>query len=128
MEKYYLYIVLTRTNTLISKLLQLLKKDEYTHAAISLNLELDCMYSFGRKFTYYPFVGRFKKEEVNKGLNRLHKNLPGVILEIEVSKQQYKRVNDLLEIFVSNSTQYKYNYTGLLYGIFNKTACYEDRF
>lgn len=60
MEKYSLYVVLTRTNTVISKVVQLVKKDEYTHAAISLDEELNYMYSFGRKYSYYPFIGRFK--------------------------------------------------------------------
>ena len=49
MKKYYLYIVLTRTNTGISKIIQLIKKDEYTHAAISLDKDLNHMYSFGRR-------------------------------------------------------------------------------
>ena len=61
MEKRHLYIVLTRTNTVMSNLIQILKNDEYTHAAISLDKELNHMYSFGRRNTYNPFVGRFKK-------------------------------------------------------------------
>lgn len=48
MEKFYVYVVLTRTNTVISRLIQLFKKDEFTHAAISLDRDLANMYSFGR--------------------------------------------------------------------------------
>jgi len=40
MEKFYVYVVLTRTNTVISRLIQLFKKDEFTHAAISLDRDL----------------------------------------------------------------------------------------
>lgn len=128
MEKHHIYVVLTRTNTAISKLIQFFKKDEYTHAAISLNKELDDMYSFGRKHTYNPFVGRFKQESINKGVYKFHKNLPGLIMEVEVSKQQYENAEGLLNHFVTNSHLYKYNYKGLLHGLFNKEAFYDNRF
>ena len=128
MEKYSLYVVLTRTNTVISKVVQLVKKDEYTHAAISLDKNLDHMYSFGRKYTYNPFIGRFKEENINKGVYRLHKNLPGLIVEVEVSKEQYEYAKGLINHFISNSNIYKYNYKGLLYGLFNKETCCCNRF
>ena len=69
MRDHSLYIVLTRTNTLISRLIHVLKNDEYTHAAIALDSELKHMYSFGRIYAWNPFVGGFKKEEVNIGDN-----------------------------------------------------------
>jgi hypothetical protein len=128
MEKYFLYIVLTRTNTVISRFVQLVKKDEYTHAAISLDEELNYMYSFGRKYTYYPFIGRFKREDINKGLYKFNKNLPIVIMELEVTKQQYEDAKGLLDQFISHSNQYKYNYKGLLHSLLNKSVCYDNRF
>ena len=128
MEKHFLYVVLTRTNTMISKAVQLVKKDEYTHAAISLDEELNYMYSFGRKYTYYPFIGRFKQEDINKGLYKFHRNLPIIIIEVEVSKQQYEDAKCLLDHFISHRDQYKYNYRGLLYSSMNKSACYDNRF
>jgi hypothetical protein len=128
MEKNYLYVVLTRTNTVISRLIQLFKNDEYTHAAISLDKELNYMYGFSRRKTYNPFIGRFKKEDINEGLYKFCDTLPGAIIEIEVSKEQYERAKALLDHFISNSSLYKYNYMGLLHSLFNKSAFYNDRF
>ncbi|MBE6043176.1 hypothetical protein AAGC94_09815 [Clostridium sporogenes] len=128
MERYHIYIILTRTNTVLSNLIRFAKKDEYTHAAISLDKNLDHMYSFGRKYTYNPFIGRFKEENINKGVYRLHKNLPGLIVEVEVSKEQYEYAKGLINHFISNSNIYKYNYKGLLYGLFNKETCCCNRF
>lgn len=128
MEKYHIYIILTRTNTAISKLIQLTKNDEYTHASISLDKNLNCMYSFGRKYTYNPFIGRFKQESIDKGVYKFHKNLPGLMMEIEVSKQQYENTKAIIDYFISNSNLYKYNYSGLFYGLINKEACYKNRF
>lgn len=128
MEKCCLYIVLVRTNTIISRIIHFVKNDEYTHAAISLDKNLDNMYSFGRKYTYYPFIGRFRQEEIYKGLYKTQKRLPGVIMEVEVSEQQYRKAVSLLNRFISNRNSYKYNYRGLLYSLLNKPLCYDDRF
>lgn len=128
MEECYLYIVLTRTNTMISKLIHLIKDDEYTHAAISLDRNLNHMYSFGRKNTYNPFIGCFRKEDIRGGVYKLCETLPGTIIEIKVSRQQYEKAKILLERFISNSDFYKYNYKGLIYSLSNKSECKDDRF
>lgn len=128
MGEQYLYIVLTRPNTTISKLIKFIKKDEYTHAAISLDKELEQMYSFGRKHTYNPFIGKFKQENLNKGIYRFCRKLPGIILEIEVSEKQYARAKGLLEHFILNDNYYKYNYRGLIDSLFIKEACYDNSF
>lgn len=128
MQKYYLHVVLTRTNTTMSKLIQFVKKDEYTHAAISLDKELNYLYSFGRKHTYNPFLGRFKHENIDKGIYKFSETLPGVIIEIEVSRQQYKKARYLLNNFMLNSSCYKYNYRGLLHSLLAKPVSYDNRF
>lgn len=128
MEKHYLYIVLTRTNSTVSKLIGLFTKDEYTHAAISLDKDLNNMYSFARKYTFNPFIGRFKHENLNEGLYKFSKNLPGAIIEIEVSKEQYEKATQLVNNFIENSNKYKYNYIGLIHNLLNREVCYENRF
>jgi hypothetical protein len=128
MEKSYLYIVLARTNTMVSRLVQFFKNDEYTHAAISLDKGLENMYSFSRKHTYNPFIGRFKREDVNEGLYKFCDSLPGLIIEIEVSREQHEKAKELLEHFISNSSLYKYNYKGLLYSLLNRPYSSPNRF
>lgn len=128
MVNYHLYIVLTRTKTAISNLIHLLKNDDYTHASISFDRELNQMYSFGRRDTYNPFIGRFKKEDINEGLYKLCNTLPGVIIEVDVSKQQYEKSKTIVSQFISNSHQYKYNYRGLVHSLLNKPATSEHCF
>lgn len=128
MEKMHLYIVLTRTDTVISRLIQLIKNDEYTHASISLDKELNYMYSFSRRNTYNPFIGRFRKEDINEGLYKLCDTLHGVIIEVDVSREQHEKAKALLGHFITNSSYYKYNYMGLLYNLLNKPASRDDRF
>ncbi len=123
-----LYIVLTRTNTVISKLIHIIKNDEYTHAAIAFDRGLNHMYSFGRKHTLNPFIGMFRQEEVNRGVYRLCKTVPSLVIEIQVSNRQYDKAQALLNHFILNSNFYKYNYMGLLHGLLSRPVCYGNRF
>mgnify|MGYP000320642352 CR=1 FL=1 len=128
MEKYRLYIVLTRTKTVLSRLIHQFTKDEYTHVALSFDEELETMYSFGRKYTFNPFIGGFKKEEIDKGLYKFYHVVPCRIVEIEVSRKQYEKARQLIDNFISKGDFYKYNYKGLLYCALNKAVCDEKRF
>ncbi len=123
-----IYVVLTRTNTVISRLIRYFTKDEYTHASISLDKELKYMYSFGRKWTYNPFIGGFKHENIDQGAYKFSKKLPGVIIELNVSEEQYFRAKRILNEFIYNSSDYKYNYLGLINSIMHKENYYDYRF
>lgn len=127
-DKAYLYIILTRTNTIISRLIYLVTHDEYTHAALSLDKDLQEMYSFGRKYAHNPFIGRFKHEHLEEGLYKLAKHLPGVILQVEVPLENYAEARELIEQFIANHSHYKYNVRGLLYGLLNRPTTRDDRF
>jgi hypothetical protein len=41
------------------------------------------MYSFGRKYVFNPFIGGFRREELDKGVYGLHKILPGIVVIFE---------------------------------------------
>ena len=105
-----IYIVLTKTNTILSRMISIIKNDEYTHeythASISLDKNLNNMYSFGRKNCYNPFVG----------------------IEVNVTSEQYSSVEKLLNNFILNSSPYKYNYYGLIDSLLNRESIYNDRF
>lgn len=44
-----IYIVLTQTGTLLSRIIKFLTQGQYNHASIGFDEELNYMYSFGRK-------------------------------------------------------------------------------
>ncbi|MDF2948751.1 MAG: hypothetical protein K0R07_771 [Sedimentibacter sp.] len=128
MENKRIFIVLTRTNTMLSKMIGIIKNDEYTHASISLSRNLDCMYSFGRKNKFNPFIGCFAKENLNEGVFGLQKKINGIVLEIEITPEQYDKAKILLNEFILNSNSYKYNYFGLICSLLNIEAYRNDRF
>lgn len=128
LTNYSLYIVLTRSRTIVSKLIHVVGQDEYTHAAISFDRDLEEMYSFGRKYTYMPFIGRFRKENLNEGVYKTHENLPGLIIEVKVTELQYGKAKDVLDDFINNSEIYKYNYLGLVFNFLQRESNNENKF
>ncbi|MGL5417783.1 MAG: hypothetical protein ACRDAU_19095 [Clostridium sp.] len=128
MRGYYIYVVLTRTNSGLSNVIKLVTGDTYTHAAISLDKNLNEMYGFSRKYTYNPFIGVLKKEDVTKGLYKHQKRLLGRIIELKVSKEEYRKFRILFQEYIDNSYKYKYNTKGLVYGLLKKEKDIKDRF
>ena len=55
-EKKHIYILLTKTSSVFSRIIALFMGDKYTHSAISLDKNLDKMYSFGRKRINNPLL------------------------------------------------------------------------
>lgn len=127
MEKYRLYILLVRTNTFLSNLIHIVKGDTYTHAAIALDKDLKEMYSFGRKRYYNPFIGCFRREDINTGLYKIYQTSPCKIIEIEVTEEQYGKARNIIDQFKNSDQISKYNYIGLLFSLLNKET-FNNRF
>lgn len=128
MEQKNIYIVLTRTTTVLSQLIAYITGDQYTHASISLDRNLTTMYSFGRKQRHNPLIGGFCRENMDKGIFADSKRLPYAIARIEVTPEQYEKVNSLIQSYVQNAAQYRYNYTGLLFAWMGKVHKSRQRF
>ena len=112
MNEKKIYIVLTQTYTTIARIIKSITKDKYSHASISLDIKCNNMYSFGRKYIYFPFYGIFLKEDLRKGLFIRNKNALIAIYEIKVTKKQYNKIKDKIkEIELNNKG---YNIIGLL--------------
>lgn len=58
------FLLLTDTGTMLTKLIKFYTRKPYNHASISFNSELTEVYSFGRKTPRNPFIGGFVKEDI----------------------------------------------------------------
>lgn len=116
------YIVLTHTGTILSRLIRLKTGAEYTHASISLDLGLHKMYSFGRLHPYIAFIGGFVKENKNFGTFKRFKKTQVSVLEIRVSNEDYQNMENKIKDFKQNREQYKFNILGLILAGLNKKA------
>ena len=112
MEKR-VYIVLSYTGTILSRLVKIWTREKYSHVSISLDENLEQMYSFGRLYPYNPFIGRFLHEQRDKGTLKRFKKTTSVIYSLEVTDYQYRKMKKLIKNFEKNKDVYKFNIVGL---------------
>ncbi len=126
--KETVYIVLSQTGTVLSRILKLVTRAPYNHSSIALSEDLQTMYSFGRVNPYNPFVGGFVEESPSAGTFKRFKNTRVMVLEVEVGAEARDELVQLLCGMLRERTRYHYNYLGLflaaLHVHWQKTNCY----
>ena len=84
------YVVVSQTGTILSRILKSITKKEYNHASISLNKNLAPMYSFGRMNPYNPVWGGFVLESIHAGTFKRFKNTKAIVLELPFDDKDYE--------------------------------------
>ncbi|MGE7944320.1 hypothetical protein ACQKNB_19780 [Lysinibacillus xylanilyticus] len=107
---YTIYIVLTKTGTLLSKAIGMYTGKEMNHASIAFDEELFDMYSFGRKQLNNPLSGGFLREDAERGL---FETADCVIYRCRVSQYQFLEMMKFVTYMYLNRDRYKYNFIGL---------------
>ena len=127
-NKKKIYFVLTQTYSMLARTIKCITHEKYSHISIAFDEKCEEMYSFGRKYRYFPFLGIFKQEKLDEGLF-LNKNAKMAIYEIYVTKEQYKSAKEKIKEIEENNKGY--NIAGLLLAYFkiklhrNKYYCSE---
>lgn len=122
------YVVLTQTYSGVARAIKFFTHDKYSHASISFDKECKHMYSFGRKYRYFPFYGVFNHEELDKGLFT-NKGSLIAIYEIRITKEKYNKIKKKVKNIEDNNRGY--NILGLFLAYFkiklhrNKYYCSE---
>lgn len=112
-------IVLTQTNTVISRTLKAVSKKPYNHISISFEDDCSTMFSFGRKITWFPFLGGFVKENPNSGVFKMHPETKCKIYQLEVTDADYNLIVKRLNKFLENPKHFKYSFLNLFLMYFN---------
>lgn len=105
-----IYIVLTKTGTLLSKAIGMYTGKEMNHASIAFDERLFEMYSFGRRQLNNPLSGGFLQEDAEKGL---FESADCVIYRCTISHYQYLEMMKIVRYMYWNRDRYKYNFIGL---------------
>lgn len=110
MKEQYVYIMLVRTNTVLSRLIHFFTGDAYTHSAIGVDDCEGAFYGFGRRWKYWPFLGCFHKE-----YPWMFKHVvPCRIYRISVSSESYNSLVKLLDDMYEDRDSYHYNFAGVV--------------
>ncbi len=112
-ESKKVYIILSQTGTILSRILKLITRAPYNHSSIALTEDLQTMYSFGRTNPYNPFHGGFVQESPTHGTFKRFKNTKVMVLETEISSDTYSELGQLIQQMVKEKARYHYNYLGL---------------
>ncbi len=121
------YIMLSQLGTMVSKSIKLYTKAKYNHASLGIDPEMQNFYSFARRVRYFPVIAGFISEKLNEGMFGYYPNTECVIYALSVSDAQYNKVRDILEGYLKEGEQYKYNFLALLGITINRPFAFEKR-
>ena len=122
-----IYILLTRSSTILSTTINLLTKDEYTHVSIAFDENLESMCSFARKYANLPLPGGLMDEGLFKGYFKGHPRTPCMMMRLQVEDEAYELVKNRAEEMLANRDSYRFNIRGLFlckFGIVKKRENY----
>ncbi|MBQ8642273.1 MAG: hypothetical protein IJ480_08660 [Clostridia bacterium] len=118
------YLLLTRSATLFSRLIRLFTSAPYTHVSISVASDptafprdpAGSFYSFGRKNPYLPFPAGFIRENREGGYFQRFPHTRCVLLAVDVSDGAYASICSRLSKMEICADIYHYNLLGALLG------------
>lgn len=123
-----IYFILTDAGTILGKIIKLKTGRKYTHVSISLDENLNEMYSFSRIKPYNCFIGGFVHERPNCVSYKRFKKTEALIKYMEITDYQYEKLKEQIVLFKRNKKIYKFNVLGLAYILFNKKIHRKNHF
>lgn len=109
-----IYILLTKSDTWVSKVIKMLTDDRYTHASISFEENLQPLYSFSRKFVNLPLPAGLRTEPLTEGFFRKYQYIPCALYELQVSDEVYIAARTEVEQMMHDAPSYRFSVIGLI--------------
>ena len=109
-----IYILLTRSGTILSRLIGLTTAEDYTHVSIGLDEDRCHFYSFGRRNPNHPLPAGLIREELADGFFALHPDMPCALYRLSVNRETYAALQRQLEAMMIEADRYHYNLLGLI--------------
>lgn len=87
--------------------------EEYNHVSISMDNALQNMYSFGRRSMRFPLNAGLVKENPTLGIFKKYGQTKCKVYKVTLSQQQYLQADAILNTFLKDMQEYRYNFIGL---------------
>lgn len=110
-----IYILLTKSETYISKMIKLATNDKYTHVSISFDDCLQPLYSFARFQIDTPLPAGLRMEPFDSGFYQKYPHIPCALYELQVDNDVYKTAKAEVDRMMSIAPLYRYNIMGLIF-------------
>lgn len=109
-----IYLLLTNSNAIASRLIRAATGDAYTHVSISLEPQLRSLYSFARLYTHFPLPGGFVRESLSGGYFGNHGGMPCAVYAMEISEEAYTYITERISGMCRQSRRYRYSLLGVM--------------
>lgn len=108
-----IYILLSRTHSLLSRTIRIMTRDPYTHVAIAFDQDLQELYSSSRWNGIDLFPCGPCREDLSSGFYARHKT-PCAVYELRVEDEVFEQAKAEVARIIDNQEQYHYNIIGLM--------------
>ena len=108
------YFMLTRTGTMPSRLIHFFVRGRYTHISLAIHPKTDEFYSFARKRLHNPLCAGFIVENIHTFVFSKYPDCDCAVYAIKVSDEVYRKIESIVNDFVTAPDSYKYNFLGLI--------------
>lgn len=109
-----IYILLTRSDTIVSRAILFCTGADYTHASLAYDGELNSLSSFARRDPRFALPAGLVRENICDGFYALHGGIPCMLLSLTVSDEAHRRIAERVESMLSVREEYGYSLLGLL--------------
>ncbi len=128
-----IYIIISHTPSVVSRIISQFTHTSYNHVSVSLDAELNRMFSFGRRYKYFPWIGGFVQESLTSGTMGRFTETEAIILKKHIDEEAYDDIANKLSDMLEHKYSYRYDTLGLFMAIFGKSIkrekyCYCSEF
>ena len=112
-EKIDIYILVSQTGTVFSRILRFVTKAPYNHVSIALDKDLNQMYSFARRKIKRPWIAGLIQEHPSEGMFFIKQETNCRVYQKEITLEQYEKILKQIDLFMDDYEMYRYNFLGL---------------
>jgi hypothetical protein len=127
-NKRYVYILLSKTETIPAKIIRALKGDVFSHVSISLSKTTDKFYSFARRRIHNPLIAGFVVENIHTGVFGQYPDCLSALYCLEVSDESYNQIEKSINYFIEHYKESKYSFKGMFALAFGKRINQKNKY
>ena len=109
-----LYLFLSRTDSIASKIVHFFTKTTYTHASLSFDEDCVYLYSSGRKKGFKMFPAGPTRESLYRGFFGRDDHTPCVLYSFDVPDEVFDKARAEIEYFMEHNDDYKFSAWGII--------------
>lgn len=114
------YLLLTRSNTIVSRAIYQITKDDFTHCSISLDSKMEKMYSFCRRHPYLAYPAGLTTESIYQGFYLKHATIPCQLYYFDIEDGAYQTLEKAINSLMRYRKELKYDLLGTIFCQMNK--------